>query len=280
MLADLRGLLPPAPRRAASEPHRRRSAALPAFLGALPSGRRRATRRFDSRQPDPAGDHPAPARRRGRPLLPGEPRGPARTQRRHPRRGPFRPHDRIPRRRPPSRPGDPRHAHPHPREPRSGAAARRRPARPTARFTFNRLSQVGEAAGLALPEPQEFAAFLERYLAARRTNPVFGFKDNLFNIVRRTASAGGPFPAARASAAGRRSISSRCCPTAKSTPAASIPRRWATSGRPASPRIYALAHRPALSRRRRGLSRLPARNACGGCPAVTFGQGLDPAARP
>lgn len=54
----------------------------------------------------------------------------------------------------------------------------------TGRFTFNRLAQVGEAKNLAAPTQEEFRAFLHRYLAARRTNPVLGFKDNLFNILR------------------------------------------------------------------------------------------------
>ncbi|MCC6124955.1 MAG: selenobiotic family peptide radical SAM maturase, partial [Pirellulales bacterium] len=54
----------------------------------------------------------------------------------------------------------------------------------TERFTFNRLAAVGEAVGLEVPEKRQFAEFLMRYLAASRTNPVLGFKDNLFNIVR------------------------------------------------------------------------------------------------
>lgn len=52
------------------------------------------------------------------------------------------------------------------------------------RFTFNRLSRVGGGADLELPSPERFAAFLAEYLAARRSNPVLGAKDNLFNILR------------------------------------------------------------------------------------------------
>jgi selenobiotic family peptide radical SAM maturase len=50
-------------------------------------------------------------------------------------------------------------------------------------FTFNRLSPVGEGAGLRLPERAPYAAFLVDYLEAAKTNPVLGFKDNLLNLV-------------------------------------------------------------------------------------------------
>jgi selenobiotic family peptide radical SAM maturase len=54
----------------------------------------------------------------------------------------------------------------------------------TCLFTFNRLSQVGEGAALDLPERAELVTFLQRYLQARRENPKLGVKDNLFNILR------------------------------------------------------------------------------------------------
>lgn len=52
------------------------------------------------------------------------------------------------------------------------------------RFTFNRLSQVGEGADLELPDKKEFIEFLKKYILASRTNPVLFFKENLFNIFR------------------------------------------------------------------------------------------------
>ena len=63
----------------------------------------------------------------------------------------------------------------------------------TERFTFNRLSQVGNAADLELPDKRQFVRLLRQYLAARRTNPVLGVKENLFSIF---AAAVGrrPFP--------------------------------------------------------------------------------------
>ncbi len=53
----------------------------------------------------------------------------------------------------------------------------------TRRFNFNRLSQVGEGAALAMPSRADYAAFLEKYLAATKSNPILSLKDNLFNIL-------------------------------------------------------------------------------------------------
>ena len=52
-------------------------------------------------------------------------------------------------------------------------------------FTFNRLSTVGEGAKLLMPEKKSFEAFLSAYKTAAADNPVMGFKDNLFNLLRR-----------------------------------------------------------------------------------------------
>lgn len=51
-------------------------------------------------------------------------------------------------------------------------------------FTFNRLALVGEGANLNPVDPQEYPAFLERYMEAAAGNPVIRLKDNLFNIIR------------------------------------------------------------------------------------------------
>ena len=48
-------------------------------------------------------------------------------------------------------------------------------------FHFNRLSMAGEGARLSLPPKERFAAFLDEYLAATKTNPVLGFKESLIN---------------------------------------------------------------------------------------------------
>lgn len=52
------------------------------------------------------------------------------------------------------------------------------------RFTFNRLSQVGEGASLGIPDKERYGRFMVDYMVAARSNPILGFKDNLFNIFR------------------------------------------------------------------------------------------------
>ncbi len=52
------------------------------------------------------------------------------------------------------------------------------------RFTFNRLSQVGEGAALGVPDKERYGRFMVEYMAAAKNNPILGFKDNLFNIFR------------------------------------------------------------------------------------------------
>jgi len=52
------------------------------------------------------------------------------------------------------------------------------------RFLFNRLVQVGAGAQLESPSREEYAAFLKRYIAAAKANPIMGFKDGLFNVAR------------------------------------------------------------------------------------------------
>ncbi|MCF8055028.1 MAG: selenobiotic family peptide radical SAM maturase [Desulfocapsa sp.] len=51
-------------------------------------------------------------------------------------------------------------------------------------FTFNRLSQTGEGAGLAAVEKEKFRTFLSDYLEAAKSNPTMSLKDNLINIIR------------------------------------------------------------------------------------------------
>ena len=48
-------------------------------------------------------------------------------------------------------------------------------------FHFNRLSPVGEAAKLLLPDGDSYARFLGRYLEERERSPFLGLKDNHFN---------------------------------------------------------------------------------------------------
>jgi selenobiotic family peptide radical SAM maturase len=51
------------------------------------------------------------------------------------------------------------------------------------RFTFNRLSQVGNGESMALPSPADYADFLFRFRRAARTNRSLRLKENLFALV-------------------------------------------------------------------------------------------------
>lgn|GEM_PF-35346 len=51
-------------------------------------------------------------------------------------------------------------------------------------FNFNRLAAVGEGAGLLMPTREDFKTFLRDYQKAAGSNPILGFKDNLFNLIK------------------------------------------------------------------------------------------------
>ena len=55
-------------------------------------------------------------------------------------------------------------------------------------FTFNRLAMVGEGADLASVRPEDFPAFLDRYMEASTKNPCMRLKDNFFNLLRHKKS--------------------------------------------------------------------------------------------
>ena len=54
----------------------------------------------------------------------------------------------------------------------------------TDRFTFNRLSMVGEGAELSLPEKGPYESFLREYIQQTGENAHLNIKDNLINIIR------------------------------------------------------------------------------------------------
>lgn len=51
------------------------------------------------------------------------------------------------------------------------------------RYTFNRLSLMGEGANLIMADPGTYNTFLEKYAHAAKTHATFDLKDNLFNIL-------------------------------------------------------------------------------------------------
>jgi selenobiotic family peptide radical SAM maturase len=145
----------------------------------------------------------------------------------------------------------------------------------TSRLAFNRLAQVGEGTDLPLPDRDAYAAFLTRCLAARRENPVIGFKDNLFNIVRHRHGRR-VFPGCTGHGCGAAFNFVALMPDGEVHACRKFP---SLLGNIRGRGLGELYDSPAARRYREGSAACRGcrlRNRCGGCMAVTHGQGLDP----
>ncbi|OGW60998.1 MAG: selenobiotic family peptide radical SAM maturase [Nitrospirae bacterium RBG_16_64_22] len=142
------------------------------------------------------------------------------------------------------------------------------------RFTFNRLSQVGEGALLDLPERDEYIRFMKEYIAAARSNPVLGFKDNLFNIFRHHY--GRPLlRGCTGFGCGAAFNFVALLPDGEVHACRKFPSPIGSVRESNLPEIYDSAE---AKRYRRGCGECrgcPVRNVCGGCLAVSHGRGLD-----
>jgi selenobiotic family peptide radical SAM maturase len=145
----------------------------------------------------------------------------------------------------------------------------------TDRLAFNRLAQVGEAQGIAAPTPAEYGLFLERYLIARRLNPILGLKDNLINAaLARVAEH--PFPGCTGHGCGAGFDFLALLPDGEVHACRKFP---SLIGRVQATTLASLYDSPSAAHYRSGSRACRAcrlRTRCGGCPAVTFGRGLDP----
>jgi len=142
-------------------------------------------------------------------------------------------------------------------------------------FSFNRLSQVGSGADLALPGKAEYIEILKRYTVASRTQPHLRFKDGLFNILRhhfghaRTRGCTG-------FGCGAAFNFVAVLPDGQVHACRKFPSPIGNLREASLAEIYAS---PRAKRYRKGsqacrFCRL--RKACGGCLAVSHGAGLDP----
>jgi selenobiotic family peptide radical SAM maturase len=145
----------------------------------------------------------------------------------------------------------------------------------TSRFTFNRLAQVGRADGMPSLDKASLVGLLKRYLVAARTNPVLGFKDNLFNIVRHHFGRD-LLPGCTGSGCGAAASFVALLPDGQVHACRKYPSPIGDVLRESLGQIYSSG---AAAAYRRGSARCrdcAVRSACGGCQAVTFGRGLDP----
>lgn len=145
------------------------------------------------------------------------------------------------------------------------------------RFTFNRISQVGKGASLELPDRDDFIDLLRDWTVASRGDSFLGFKDGLFNLFRRHF--GRP---------STRGCTGHGCGAAFDF-LALLPdgdihacRKFPSPvGHVLKGGLAAAYDSPTARRYRAGAAPCvwcPLRRSCGGCPAVTYGTGLDPLA--
>ena len=143
------------------------------------------------------------------------------------------------------------------------------------RFTWNRLSQTGEGANLALPNKEEYGMFMVDYLHARRSNPILGVKDNLFNIFRHELGLklwGGCTGVGCGAAFNFVAL----LPDGAVHACRKMP---SPLGNVLEERMASIYDSPLAERYRLGpeeCSDCPITRRCGGCLAVAQGQGLDP----
>ncbi len=142
-------------------------------------------------------------------------------------------------------------------------------------FTFNRLSQVGEGASLSLPECGRFRSFLDSYTRAARTNPVAGFKDNLFNILREQEGVS-PFGGCTGFGCGAAFNFVALLPDGEVHACRKFP---SPIGNILESDFGTIYESPEAKRYRMGpepCKECRLRTVCGGCMAVVHGMGLDP----
>lgn len=142
-------------------------------------------------------------------------------------------------------------------------------------LVFNRLAQVGEGAALDIPETDQYRDFLLRYEAAARDNPIFDFKDNLFNILRHQR--GEPLTdGCTGFGCGAAFNFIALLPDGEAHACRKLP---SPLGNLVELGMQAIYDSPAAARYRAGSAACtgcPIRAHCGGCLAVSHGAGRDP----
>ena len=144
----------------------------------------------------------------------------------------------------------------------------------TSLFTFNRLAMVGEGAGLTSVAPDIFPDFLQQFMDATADNPTLSLKDNLFNIHNHQKGAalqGGCAGVGCGAAFNFVSI----LPDGEVHACRKLPSLLGNIYSDSLTDIYGSS---LASRYRMGssaCSNCSVRPGCGGCPAVSYGFGLD-----
>lgn len=145
------------------------------------------------------------------------------------------------------------------------------------RFAFSRLARTGRGAGLEGVSATAWTAFARRWTGAAARDPRLALKDGLLNLVQEAAGrprSGGCTGAGCGAAFNFLAV----LPDGEVHACRKLPSRVGHLGEASLEAIWAS---PAAARWRegsRGCRRCDLRESCGGCPAVTHGEGLDPLA--
>jgi selenobiotic family peptide radical SAM maturase len=145
----------------------------------------------------------------------------------------------------------------------------------TDRVSFNRLARVGAGAALAAVSREELGGFLDGWVAEARRERHLGWKDNLLNVARARAGLR-PFPGCTGHGCGAAFDFVALLPDGEVHACRKLP---SPLGRLPEQRLEEVWRSPEARRHRRGSAGCRGcalRERCGGCLAVTHGEGLDP----
>lgn len=143
------------------------------------------------------------------------------------------------------------------------------------RVSFSRLARVGEGAALAAAAPPALDAFLDAWVAAAREAPHLGWKDNLLNPARLRAGLP-PSGGCTGHGCGAAFDFVALLPDGEVHACRKLP---SLIGRLPAQRLEEVWRSEAARRHRRGSAACAGcalRPQCGGCLAVSHGEGLDP----
>lgn len=142
-------------------------------------------------------------------------------------------------------------------------------------FTYNRLSMVGQGADLQGAEGVNYPAFVRGYLAACRENPVMAMKDNLINI-ERSSQGIDLFGGCTGFGCGAAFNFVSVLPSGEVHACRKFPSPVGNLYTSSLEDIYYGHKASAYRRGSSACAECSLRPVCGGCPAVTYGHGLDP----
>ncbi len=141
-------------------------------------------------------------------------------------------------------------------------------------FTYNRLAMVGEGASLYSVEPEKYHNFLQQYLAAAEKRPFITLKDNLFNIIKQEQNQSW-FGGCAGYGCGAAFNFMALLPDGEVHACRKLP---SLLGNIFSDDFEQIYHSDLAERYRLGARACrdcEIRPVCGGCPAVSYGFGLD-----